>query len=159
MKLRPLRRGDPAEVEDLTRLWHETKQVAYPYLPLEQGRTLAEDAAFMRERLLPACEEVWVAEREGILLGFLALEGDCLDRLYVHPDHQRTGVGSALWAKILELRPGGFELFTHVENGPARAFYEAKGCQAVAFGVSPPPESMPDVLYRWSDGPSGCEPL
>lgn len=154
LELRPLDREDSSEVEALARLWHETKRVAYPYLPLEQSRTLSEDLEFFRARLLPACPEVWVAALEGSLCGFLALEGDWLDRLYVHPSQQGRGVGSALWEQVLALRPEGFELYTHVENSQARAFYEARGCEAVAFGVSPPPESMPDVRYRWSAGPA-----
>lgn len=159
LRLRPLRRLDSGEVEALARLWHETKRAAYPYLPLEQGRTLSEDLEFLQTRLLPACSEVWVAVLEDALCGFLALEGDCLDRLYVHPCHQGQGVGSALWEQALALRPDGFELYTHVANSQARAFYEARGCEAVAFGASPPPESMPDVLYRWGCGPADAPPL
>jgi hypothetical protein len=36
----------------------------------------------------------------------------------------------------------------------ARSFYERRGFRAVQFGVSPPPESEPDVRYAWdpSDG-------
>jgi hypothetical protein len=43
--VRPLRAD---EVEEVIRLWHVTKQAAYPYLPLEQGRTVEEDGAFFR---------------------------------------------------------------------------------------------------------------
>jgi GNAT superfamily N-acetyltransferase len=42
----------------------------------------------------------WVAERDGILIGFahaMLMEDQCkLDKLYVHPDHQRQGLGAAL---------------------------------------------------------------
>jgi hypothetical protein len=34
-------------------------------------------------------------------------------------------------------------------NLPARAFYEKNGFKAIEFGISPPPESEPDVKYEW----------
>ena len=136
-----------ADLEAVVRLWHETKQAAYPYLPLEQGRTLEEDERFFRERIRPL--EIWVAEAAGEILGFLALRGSYLDRLYVRPGRQGAGVGTALERRAMERSPGGLELHTHVRNGAARAFYERHGFRAVRFGVSPPPESEPDVEYHW----------
>lgn len=136
-----------ADLEAVVRLWHETKRAAYPYLPLEQDRALEEDARFFRARIRPL--EVWVAERSGEILGFLALRGSYLDRLYVRPGRQRRGVGAALLRRAMERSPGGLELHTHVKNGPARAFYERRGFRAVRFGMSPPPESEPDVEYHW----------
>ena len=145
IRVRPLLDG---ETEAVVHLWGETKRDAYPYLPLEQGRTFEEDLAFWRGHLAPRCA-FWVAEGEGALLGFLALAGSYLDRLYVHPRRQRRGVGVALLAKAKELSPAGLELHTHVKNAAARAFYEKHGFSAVRFGVSPPPESEPDVEYHW----------
>jgi hypothetical protein len=34
-------------------------------------------------------------------------------------------------------------------GGVARSFYEKHGFFPVRFGISPPPESEPDVLSRW----------
>ena len=62
---------------------------------------------------------------------------------------QGAGAGSALIAHAKRLHPSGVWLFTHQRNTRARAFYEARGFRAVAFGVSPPPESEPDVRYEW----------
>jgi len=145
MILRRLRDG---ETEAVVRLWGETKRDAYPYLPLEQARTYDEDLAFWRSRLAPRCV-FWVAEEDGEVRGFLALEGSYLDRLYVHPHHQRRGIGAALLGKARGLSPSGLELHTHQRNGTARAFYERHGFRAVRFGTSPPPESEPDVEYHW----------
>jgi ribosomal protein S18 acetylase RimI-like enzyme len=58
-------------------------------------------------------------------------------------------VGTALLDKAKELTPAGLTLFTHQRNARARTFYERRGFRAVAFGVSPPPESEPDVKYAW----------
>jgi ribosomal protein S18 acetylase RimI-like enzyme len=145
LRVRPLCESD---FEAVVALWHETKQDAYPYLALEQGRTLDEDADFLRERILPRCK-VLVVEIRGSLAAFLAIDGSYVDRLYVHPRCQRRGVGSLLLRKALELSPEGVELHTHQKNETACAFYEKHGFLAVRYGISPPPESEPDVEYHW----------
>jgi ribosomal protein S18 acetylase RimI-like enzyme len=137
-----------AELDAVVRLWHVSKRVAYPYLPLEQGRTLAEDDHFFRTRIVPQ-HDVWVAVDGAELVGFLAISGSYIDRLYVHPDRQRRGAGEALLGKARERSPAGLQLSTHQQNLQARAFYEKHGFRAVRFGISPPPESAPDVIYHW----------
>src|SRR5689334_7829190 len=57
-----VRRMTPEDFDTVVRVWHESKQVAYPYLPLEQGRTLAEDDRFFRDRVVPQCD-VWGRSR------------------------------------------------------------------------------------------------
>lgn len=147
--VRPYRDDD---LDPLVALWNRTKRDAYPYLPLEQTRTVDEDRAFLTSHVLPRCR-VWVCEDVGgdgaTLLGFLAMTADYIDRLYVAPEHQRRGVGTLLLAQAFREAPGGLDLHTHVANVAARAFYERHGFRAVEFGTSPPPESMPDVRYAW----------
>ena len=145
LQIRPLRED---EIDETIRMWHVTKRVAYPYLPLEQGRAIEEDGRFFREHIVPRTQ-VWVAHDGEMIAGFLALDGDYIDRLYVHPERQGQGVGSALMHKAMELSPGGLRLHTHVKNEQARAFYEHRAFRAVKFGISPPPESEPDVEYHW----------
>ena len=61
----------------------------------------------------------------------------------------KRGVGTALLQKAREHSPGQLRLFTFRRNNAARVFYERNGFSVVAFGVSPAPESEPDVEYRW----------
>ena len=56
---------------------------------------------------------------------------------------------TALLDRAKTLSPEGITLYTHQRNENARAFYERRGFEAVEYGVSPPPESEPDVKYRW----------
>jgi ribosomal protein S18 acetylase RimI-like enzyme len=151
MVVRPIRED---EVPAVITLWHETKLDAYPYLPLEQSRTIEQDSWFFRERILPG-SSVWLAVRDGVIAGFLALQGSYIDRLYVHPSRQGQGAGSALMAKAKELSPTGLELHTHQQNEQARRFYERREFRAVRFGISPPPESAPDVEYHWRPSTTG----
>lgn len=109
------------------------------------------DANLVHFRDVVALEhEVWLAVRAGEILGLLALGDGAIDQLYVDPPHQGQGVGTALLDFAKHRCPAGLSLFTHQRNERARAFYERRGFDAVAFGTSPPPESEPDVKYAWA---------
>jgi hypothetical protein len=95
-----IRRMIEAVSRTVAELWHATKKNAYPYLPLEQARTLAADSAFFHQKLLPRCE-IWVAEQQGQVVGFLAIQGSYIDRLYVQPSVQRVGFILALSGMIV----------------------------------------------------------
>jgi putative acetyltransferase len=76
----------------------------------------------------------WVAEIGGAVAGFADLEPDGhVDFMYVHPEHQRVGVASALWRTIeaaaRDLRVP--RLFAEVSI-TARPFFEAQGFRLVA---------------------------
>jgi ribosomal protein S18 acetylase RimI-like enzyme len=129
-------------------VWHRSKKIAYPYLPTEQTRTLSEDSRFFVDHIVPRCG-IWVFARDSSVLGFLALAGHYVDRLYVDPEHQGTGIGSSLLIEAKRLVGDYLCLHTHQENTAARTFYERRGFRPIAYGVSPPPESSPDVEYRW----------
>jgi ribosomal protein S18 acetylase RimI-like enzyme len=143
--IRPLA---PADVDAVIRVWTATKRDTYDFIELEQSYTEADDQAFFRSHILPRCA-IWLAARADDVLGFVALDGSYVDRLYVRPDVQRRGVGAALLARAIEASPAGLSLHTHQQNHKARAFYEKMGFVAARFGISPPPESLPDVEYRW----------
>lgn len=143
-----IRKMAEADLDEVVNVWHITQKDAYPYLPLTQAHTLEDDLQFFRDVLLPQCD-IWVAEEAERLLGFMALRGSYVDRLYVAPHAQRRGVGSALIKHAMRLSPGGLELHTHQQNTSARRFYEQHGFYAAKFGISPPPESAPDVEYHW----------
>ena len=93
--------------------------------------------------------DIWLAVEDGTTVGFLAIRGETIDQLYVEPGRQRSGVGSALVARAKEISPTRLTLFTHQRNERAREFYERRGFRAMEYGVSPAPESEPDVRYEW----------
>lgn len=129
-------------------LWHASKRDVYTFIPIEQTYTLDDDTEFFRARIEPRCELV-VAQAADQIVGYLAIEGHYIDRLYVHPGRQRQGIGCQLMKWAMERSPAGLQLHTHVKNERARRFYEKHGFEAVKFGTSPAPESEPDVEYHW----------
>lgn len=137
------------DFDNLVSRWHETNLVSYRYNDVQQKHTLADAQRFFRNHVLPVCR-ILVAASPGQLLGMLALEAPWIRQFAVFPVHQRHGVGTLLLRHARENSPAELRLYTFQRNAPARAFYEKHGFAAVAFGVSPAPESEPDVEYRWS---------
>ena len=94
--------------------------------------------------------EVWVAEVDGRVVGFAALSDEMLNHMYVHPDSQNRGAGSALLDRAKGQRPAGFRLWVFQRNEGARRFYERLGCRLVELtDGSGNEEKQPDALYEW----------
>ena len=139
---------EPDELESVIRLWHATSVDTYGFIAAESARTLEDRRGYFTANIAAGCA-LWVADIDGAIEGFMALRESYIDRLYVHPQSQRAGIGTALLARARELHPAGLELHTHQENTKACAFYEKHGFKPIRFGMSPPPENEPDVEYHW----------
>ena len=144
-----VRRFADADFRDLATRWHETNRASYPYSAEHQRHSLQDALSFFESRVLTKCA-VWVAESDASLAGLVAVQPPWIRQLAVFPEFQRMGIGTALLHKARECSPQELRLYTFQRNRPGRAFYEHHGFVAVAFGVSSPPESEPDVEYRWS---------
>ncbi len=144
-----IRTMQDAELEAVVRMWWRTKRDAFPWLPTEQAYTYAQNLEYFRDVVCTKAT-VWVAEDGGRVVGLLALGDRFVEQLHVDTEWQGKGVGSALLQHAKALSPEGLSLFTLQKNEGARGFYERRGFRAVAFGVSPAPESEPDVRYAWS---------
>ena len=149
-------RATAADGPEISTLYLAARADALPYL-----RRVHSDAAvkdWIASVLLRDCE-TWVAQLDGRIVGFMALNGPELDQLYVLPRHYRRGVGSRLLVKAKERRPEGFRLFTFQRNAPARAFYEGHGfCVVDMNDGARNEENEPDILYAWrpaTDLPAG----
>jgi ribosomal protein S18 acetylase RimI-like enzyme len=140
-----IRRYRDTDLNATARVWRESQLAAVTLRP-EATHTPGEYREYLRDHVIPQCE-VWVAEQRGEVVAFMARKDDLLDHLYVATSCQGAGIGSALLALARERSPGGLRLFTLQQNTGARAFYERRGFRAIRFGVSPPPESEPDVEY------------
>lgn len=141
--LRPARSEDAA---DISEVFLVTRREALPDLP--QVHSDDEVRTWIMEVVLPRTT-VWVAETDGSIVGFLCLDGNTLEHLYVHPEYQRAQIGTALLERARLLSPRQLQLYTFAQNMGARRFYERHGFRAIAFG-SDNEENLPDVLYEWS---------
>jgi ribosomal protein S18 acetylase RimI-like enzyme len=143
-----IRRFEAQDEPALIGAWHRSGRAAYWFIPVWQQLTLDHASGIFRTHIRPRCE-IWVATRDDLIVAFLAMAGSYVDRLYVDPAEWRRGLGTRLLELARSLHPEGLELHTHQENHAARRLYEQNGFRAVKFGVSPAPESIPDVEYHW----------
>ncbi len=77
---------------------------------------------------------VVVAILDGQPAGFAELESSGhIDRFYVAADHQRQGIGAALWSAIeKEARLHGYSRLFLEASLTARPFFESRGCRVIA---------------------------
>ncbi len=100
--------------------------------------------------------DVWLAELGGSLVGFANLTPTWLDGLYVAPQAQRCGVGSALVELVKSQRPAGVGLWVFEMNTPARDFYAQHGFVGLEHtDGSANDEHTPDLKMVWP----GSDPL
>ena len=130
-------------------LYTEARVHAVPQMP-PALHTNAEDRAYVARRLGEPEVTLWVAERDGDLLGFATCTPTFLDSLYVRPDLTGQGIGSLLLDVVEATHPDGYELWVFVSNVGARRLYERRGLVEVErTDGSGNEEKSPDIRMAW----------
>ena len=140
-----LRRGDVADAASVASLNRRVRREALGYLP--ELHDAAEDLAFFQRVARESA--LWLAERDGVLLGFGAARPGWLDHLYVDAGARGRGIGRSL---VERLRRGESEmrLWVFQRNRPAIAFYESLGFRLERETDGQGNEERePDALFVW----------
>ena len=142
-----LRRAVASDAAEVGAIWLASFRATYGFPDVHPDD---EVLRWVREVLVPT-EETWLAiDPDGSIAGFMALDGDQLDQLYLRPGRSGHGIGARLLHLAMTRRPAGLSLYTFQVNDGARRFYERHGFVAVAFGDgSANEEGQPDVRYEW----------
>lgn len=140
-----VRDATAADIPAVADVLRRASRAAYTFMAWSHDDASFE--TFVRSRFA-AWSRVRVAERNGRVAGFACLEEDALDQLFVLPDEQGCGIGSALVDDVKGLCPEGFTLYTFRANERARRFYAGHGLVETGFGVSEA-EGEPDVSLEW----------
>jgi putative acetyltransferase len=148
VKIRPARLD---EKDALAQLFQRARG-DWTFVPPVPDEVLPRIAADLFQRH----EEIWLAEEDGRLAGFLAIRRsrqdgwEVLEKLYVDPEAQNRRVGTALLDQAKALRPDGFVLWVFQKNEGARRFYERHGFRLVKLtDGAENMEREPDALYEW----------
>jgi GNAT superfamily N-acetyltransferase len=140
-------RATPEDAVAVAAVFGAARRAAMPWLPVLHSEE--EDRVHFAE-VIGECE-VLVARREGDPIAFIALKEDLVEHLYVQPDAQRAGIGSALLEAAKSRHPSGLQLWVFQRNHGARAFYAGHGfVEARLTDGSANEEREPDVLLTWT---------
>ena len=91
-----------------------------------------------------------VAVLDGRVVGYTRATRTWLDDLYVLPDAQGRGVGTALLDRVLAGHPDGIGLWVFESNRPARDFYARHGFVSLErTDGSANEERAPDIKLVW----------
>jgi ribosomal protein S18 acetylase RimI-like enzyme len=136
------------DVAELATIHITARCITMPYLP--NLHTASEIGEWFASRVQEMPNAFCVARCTGHVVGYIYLYEDKLDDLYVSPNWQGRGIGSALLENAKVLSPQRIELSTFQQNTRARSFYEARGFREVRRTDGENEERMPDVQYEWS---------
>lgn len=139
-----IRRLARSDVGDISRIHTDACQIAY--------RFMGWDYTIEQVQSWYACKyDEWdwaqLAARGRTPIGFIAMIGGHIDQLFVHPDAQREGAGSALLDLALRrgIRPATLHVFE--QNTPARQFYERYGFEEAGRWFNEQDQAV-DLVYR-----------
>lgn len=152
-----LRPAAPADLAEIAELFIATRRAAAPAMPLpvEDDEEIRGWFTHLTLGTSPGSKEIWVAE-DGEVLGFAIVDGNWLDSIYVGPQQQGRGIGSALLDVVKAQAPGGFALWVFASNTSARGFYHRHGLIELEHtDGSANPEGAPDVRMAWP----GLDPI
>jgi ribosomal protein S18 acetylase RimI-like enzyme len=91
------------------------------------------------------------------VVAFCGVHGGTLDHLYVTPQWQGRGIGSALIERAQAAHPGGLSLWVFEENARAQALYTRAGfVEQYRTDGSDNEEQVPDVRMHWPGAPAAA---
>lgn len=113
------------------------------------------DTAFLPLKIAAESEDLFdypglfVAELDGMVVGFAACNEEELAWVYVHPDHFRKGIGRALSQHAITVFPGIDSIEALKGNEPARRLYESLGFEVkgIIHGRMPGNEEFEVDVY------------
>lgn len=138
-----LRPAEASDAHDIARILRAALS-AFDWMP--QLHTPDEDLFFVRHVLL-AQQRVVVATAMNSIVGFISVEDDWVEQLYLDPDWTGRDIGSRLLRHVTSGMPRA-QLHCFQANSGARRFYERHGFKAASLGDgSGNEEGLPDILY------------
>lgn len=136
--IREMKKEDTKQVQDVAKKsWNSTYDGIIPHNIQENFLKVAYSDEMMEKRLNGSV--IFVAEMENKVVGFINFtplnnEGQSkLNAIYLYPNCQGKGIGTALLQKGIKELENVKEIFINVEkeNNIGKTFYEAKGFKIV----------------------------
>ena len=116
-----------SDLEGVLSAWENASKLAHPFLT---AAFQAKERYNIPNVYLPNTD-TWVAEVEGVVVGFIALMGNEVGAIFVEPRLHGAGVGKALMDKAREIHRD-LEVEVFEANSIGRRFYSGYGFEPLA---------------------------
>jgi len=132
IEIRRMTDADIPSVSDIVSAGHR-------FLAQKHGYSDDQLAALLRDRSSqsaiaswPSSWRRWIAERQGNVVGVVAVEGNEIHQLFVRPENHRQGVGKKLFATAEDaIRAAGHAALAVNTTGYATPFYQSMGARVI----------------------------
>lgn len=119
-----IRIGGSKDIPSLSIIWRCSVEATHDFLSQADIDAMEPEAAG-----LAAVELLWVAEYASQPVGFMAMNGDMIEALFIHPEHRGKNLGRKFVEHAQTIRGNGAKLRLDVneQNPAAIGFYQAMG--------------------------------
>jgi len=140
-----LREASTLDSQEIAVLFEETRRINLPYLP--ELHNAQEDLEYFSKTV--ENENVIVAQSGDKVVGFCSYKDNWLNHLYVSPEYQGKGVGTAL-LNDAKTHNSELRLWVFQKNTKAIDFYKRNGFELLLTtdGLGNE-EHEPDAQYVW----------
>lgn len=118
-----------SDTEPVMKIWLNSNIDAHPFVPEDYWRSYYQ---MVGEQLSQA--EVYVLESEGVIRGFIGLDGSYIAGIFVEQKHRSAGIGRQLLEHARKLHPV-LSLHVYQKNQRAVDFYLREGFSVTAEGL------------------------
>lgn len=137
--IRPMKFGD---LDQIAGIWLDSNITAHNFLPKKYWE---DQFPWVKHQIAQA--QVFVAEEAGKIEGFIGLDGDEIEGLFVRAEARGRGVGSSLLNNTKNYHRH-LSLYAYQKNQPAVRFYQAQGFKIAKAGEDPDTGES-DYLMIW----------
>lgn len=144
MKVRP---GTAGDARHAIEIWRAAVDVTHQFITPEDRVVID---AFVEEFFPKA--ELWMVDNGARPVGFLIMDGEMIDALFVHPDVHGRGFGTALLNHALTLAPKAV-VDASEQATNALPFYQARGFVRTGRSETDPEgRPYPIIHLRYAGG-------
>lgn len=139
-----IRSFQPKDLDEVMDLWLTSNQDAHPFISPQYWQ---DNYSLVREMLPQATLYVY-QERTGAIMGFIGLQDNYIDGLFVAKKHRSQGIGKQLLDFAKTKRPT-LCLKVYQANEKATAFYLREGFQLIEVSLDEATQ-QPELLLSFT---------
>ena|ERR1700761_1546945 len=123
-----LRASRPGDIEELFEVWYTSVLATHDFLAKSD---FAEICVLVRRDYLPGHDFTVAVDGNDRVIGFLKVEGNEIESLFIAPAYRRRGLGRRFVAEAAS-QAATLEVEVNTQNKQAVGFYEAMGFAVIS---------------------------